>query len=73
MTRADRLERIKFAIETIERSIKTRAEAHGDPTSSSTQRAYASSMIGHYEDEFCWQWQNVKAVLFGDGADSGVE
>jgi hypothetical protein len=63
MTIADRWACVRAAIERIEKAREAHLALEADPTSTGSQRSDAKARYKNSEDEFGWQWRNVKEIL----------
>lgn len=54
---------IQSAIERIEAAILAWKRIEADPASDSAARSEARLLVGRIEEEFAWQWRNVRLLL----------
>lgn len=75
LTFQKRVELVRAAIEQIDIAIAECMDLQQDPCSSGDQRERAKCRVSRCEDEFGWQWRNVKSILDDmerqDGGDDG--
>ena len=60
---ADSLAMVSAAIERVELARAERLRVHGDPAAGPAECAAADASVHCLENEFGWQWDNVKSII----------
>ena len=58
-----KVELVEAAIGRVEKAVETKNGLMLNPSASGRDREIALVNVAHVEDEFGWQWKNVKAIL----------
>ena len=58
-----KVELVEAAIGRVEKAVETKNGLMLNPSASGRDREIAFANVAHVEDEFGWQWKNVKAIL----------
>lgn len=72
MTFEDRVFCVKTAIDRIDLAQTERIDLEMDPASTGDQRTIAVERFKRCEEEFAWQWRNVKEILKVVGAERQI-